>query len=180
MRGPAALRPRERRLALIAGVLIGCWAFLSWLVHPLWEHVRGLRHHVATQTQHLEGLSELLRRAPAIERAYQEAAAYLTVEDDEQAQGAFLHELEALSRTASVRLNLKPRPLRPEERLRGFEVELDVEGSQQQLMTFLDALLRLPKLMTIERLRIAAVPAKADALRASLVLHTLTLRHASP
>ena len=32
----AALRPREKRLSLIAGVLIGCWLFLSWLVQPLW------------------------------------------------------------------------------------------------------------------------------------------------
>lgn len=180
MRGPLTLRPRERRLGLLALVLIGCWAFLSWLVYPLWERVRGLRLHVATQTQKLDGLSDLLARAPAIERAYQEVAAYLTAEDDERSQGTFLNELEALSRNANVRLNLKPRPLRQEERLRRFEVELDVEGSQQQLMAFLDALLRLPKLMTIERLRISAVPAKADALRASLVLQTLSLRHASP
>ena len=180
MKGPVTLRPRERRLGLIALLVIGCWAFLSWLVGPLWERVRGLHLHVATQTRKLEGLSDLLRRAPAIERSYQGVAAYLAVEGDEQAPGAFLDELEALSRTANIRLNLKPRPVTPEGGLRRFEVELEVEGSQQQIMMFLDALLRLPKLMTIERLRIAAVPAKADALRASLVLHTLTLPHASP
>jgi len=180
MRGPVTLRPRERRLGLIAVVLIGCWAFLSWLVQPLWERARGLRLQVEIQTRKLDGISGLLARAPSVEREYQAVAVYLQAEDDERAQGNFLNELEALSRSANVRLNLKPRPVREDEHARRFEVELDIEGPQQQLLTFLDALLRLPKLTTIERLRIAAVPARAEVLRATLVLQTLTLRQASP
>ena len=56
-----------------------------------------------------------------------------------------------------------------------FEVELDVDGSQQELMTFLDALLRMPKLIAVERIRISSVPAKADLLCANLVIQKLTL-----
>ena len=176
MRGPAALRPRERRLALIAGVLIGCWAFLSWLVHPLWERVRDLRLRVETHAQKLDGFSRLLARAPSIEREYRAVAAYLAAGDTEHAQGKLLDELESLSRGASVRLNLKPRPVRQEGSVSRFEVELDAEGSQQQLMTFLDALLRLPALLTVERLRISAAPATPDALRANLVIQQLTFQ----
>lgn len=173
------LRPRERRLGLVALGLIGCWAILSWLVQPLWVRARELRHRAAVEVERLEGLGGLLARAPAIEREYQAVAAYLTAES-EGAQGTLLDELETLSRGAGVRLNLKPRPATEDERLRRFEVELDAEGSQQQLLAFLDALLRLPKLVTIERLRILAVPAKVDQLRATLVLQALSLRQASP
>ncbi|MBI2104556.1 MAG: hypothetical protein HYT90_03095 [Candidatus Omnitrophica bacterium] len=170
----AALRPRERRLALVAGVLIGCWVFLSWLVQPLWGRVRDLRLRVETQAQKLDGFNRLLARAPSIEREYLDAAPYLQTGDAESAQGALLDELESLSRRASVRLNLKPRPSRQDGALSRFEVELDAEGSQQEVLAFLDALLRLPKLITVERVRIAATPAKPDLLRANLVLQQLT------
>jgi len=53
-------------------------------------------------------------------------------------------------------------------------VELDAEGNQPQTLAFLDALLRLPKLLTVERVRISAAPAKPDVLRANVVLQQLT------
>ncbi len=101
-------------------------------------------------------------------------APYLHAGDAASAQGRLLDELETLSRSASVRLNLKPRPARQDGPMSRFEVELDAEGSQQELLTFLDALLRLPKLITVERIRIAATPAKPDVLRANLVIQQLT------
>jgi Tfp pilus assembly protein PilO len=159
----------------MASVLIGCWALLSWLVQPMWERVRDLRLRVETQTERFEALSRLLAQAPSIEREYAQMAAYLEPEDNEQAQGSFLSDLEALSRGANVQLSLKPRPMKREERSSRFEVELDVEGSQQNLMIFLDALLRMPRLIAIDRLRISTVPAKENALRANLVIQQLTL-----
>jgi hypothetical protein len=172
----ASLQPRERRLALIAAVLIGCWVLLGWLIQPLWERVQTLHAQVASQHQKLDGIVRLLERAPAIERRFQATAGYLEPGDDEQAQSAFLNELESLSRTASVRLNLKPRPTSLDGRVGRFEVELDAEGSQAKLLGFLDALFRMPKLLTIERMRIATVPAKQDLLRATLVLQKLSVR----
>ena len=166
---------RERRLALIAAVLIFCWLLLSVLVQPLWNRARDLRAEAETQQEKLDALSRLLSQAPAIEQQYQALAAFLEPEDDERVQGAFLENLESLSRQSDLQLNLKPRPLKQEDRVSRFEVELDVEGSQQNLMTFLDALLRMPKLIAVERIRISSVPAKADLLRANLVIQKLTL-----
>ena len=171
-----SLQPRERRLALIAAVLIGCWVLLGGLLQPLWERVRALHASVETQHQKLEGVSRLLDRAPAIERRFQAAAGYFERGTDEQAQSAFLNELESISRTSDVRLNLKPRSASPDGLLSRFEVELDAEGSQSSLLSFLDALLKMPKLLTVERMRIATVPAKQDLLRATVVLQKLSLR----
>ena len=175
MIGAVTWRPRERRLALAAAVLIGCWAFVSWVVQPLWERLRDLRLHVETQTQKLEAVNRLLTSAQSVDAKYRGVAAYLETEDDDRAQGTFLNTLEAMSRDTNIRLNLKPRPMKREDRLSRFEVELDAEGSQSNLMMFLDALLRLPKLLAIERLRLSAVPAKEDELRANLVVQKLTL-----
>lgn len=175
-RAALALRPRERRLALVALVVIGCWAFVSWLVQPLWARLRTLQRRVEAQTERLDALSRLLAQAPLVERAYASAAPYLAVRDAEEDQRAFLHELETLSRQSSVQLNLKPRSLKGEERLSRFEVELDLEGAQAQVLTFLDALFRMPRLMTIERLRFFTAPANPQVLRANLLLHALSLR----
>ena len=176
MRGLLTLHPRERRLALIALVTIGCWAVVSWLVQPLGERIRTLRLRVDTQTEKLEALRRLFGAVPSIERAYAGAAPYLTSTNDEEGQRALLHELEAHSRQAGVQLNLKPRPVKLEERMSRFEVELDIEGEQPNLLKFLDALLGMSRLMTIERLRMFAAPAKAQMLRANLVIQAVTLR----
>ena len=173
----ASLQPRERRLALIAAVLIGCWVLLGGLLQPLWERVQVLHASVEVQHQKLDGITRLLDRAPAIERRFQAAEGYLEPgNNDEQAQGAFLNELESLSRTSDVRLNLKPRSASPEAHVSRFEVELDAEGSQANLLGFLDALLKMPKLLTVERLRIATVPARQDLLRATVVLQKLSIK----
>ena len=176
MTGLASLQPRERRLALIAVALIGCWVLLGWLLQPLWERVQALHASVETRHQKLDGITRLLDRAPAIERRFQAAEGYLEPGDDEQAQGAFLNELESLSRTSDVRLNLKPRSASPDAHLSRFEVELDAEGSQANLLGFLDALLKMPKLLSVERMRIATVPAKQDLLRATVVLQKLSVK----
>ena len=170
-----ALRPRERRLALIAAVVIVCWGFVAWMVEPLWQRLRILRARVAGQTEKVEALSHLLAQAPAIEREYQGLAPYLAGGEEAQVHDAFLNDLEALSRTLNLQLNLKPRPVKRDDQMSRFEVEVDLEGSQQGLLAFLDALFHMPCLMTIDRLRISTVPAKEQILRTNLVVSQLTL-----
>jgi Tfp pilus assembly protein PilO len=170
-----ALRPRERLLALSTGGLVGTWAVVSLLLQPLWDRQTELREQVDTQTQRLESYRRLLEDAPVIERRYLDIAPYFE-DDTEAAQGAFLDQLETLSRAANLRLNLKPRSTKPDPKLDRFEVELDVEGSQQGVFEFLDAILSMPKLIQIERLRIASVPSREQLLRANLVIQKLTPR----
>ena len=54
------LRPAERRLALVVAVLLGCWAFLSWLVQPMWERVHTLEATVEAKTEKLEAFNRLI------------------------------------------------------------------------------------------------------------------------
>lgn len=176
IKGLPVMRPRERRLALIAAVIIGCWSVVSWLLQPLWDRVQALRRHVGAQTEKFNALSRLVEQAPAIDRDYRQVAGYLEAGDAEQAQGSFLNELTALSRSAGLQPNFKPKTVQREERLTRYEVEVDVEGSQEELLSFLDALFRMPSLISIERLRLSIVPAKEQVLRASVVIQKLSLR----
>ncbi|MBI2496256.1 MAG: type 4a pilus biogenesis protein PilO [Candidatus Omnitrophica bacterium] len=167
---------RERRLALLAAILIGCWGLVSWMVQPLWDHLHELRRSAETRAEKLQALNRLVTQMPSIERDYERYAIYLEPTGEGQAPGSLLDELEALARRSNVQLNLKPRPGSQQDRVSRFEVELDVEGAQQSLLAFLDELLRLPRLIAVERLHLATAPAKPDALRANLVLQALTLR----
>ena len=170
------LRPRERRLALVAAALIGCWAVVGWVVQPLWRRLQELGAQVAVKTEKLEAMNRLLSQAPSVEQTYAALGPYLEAQEDEPAQAALLEELESLSRSAGIQMNLKPRPARHEERVHRFEVEVDVEGAQQELLTFLDGLLRLPQLVVIDRLRIATAPGKEGFLHANLSVQKLVIR----
>ena len=176
MSGRRSLRPRERRLAVIAGTLIACWALLSALVQPLWGRVRALQVRVTAHAEKLDALRRLLARGGAIERAYAALAPYLETADDETVRSALLAQLESLARTTGARLSLKPKPMTREGPAGRFDIELEAEGNQEALLAFLDRLFALPRLMAIERLRIAAAPAAPQTLRASLVVQTLLLR----
>ncbi len=169
------LKPREWRYALIAGVVIGCFLVVTWIVQPLWDHLRELHMRTATQMEKLEALSRLAAQAPAIDRAFEQLAPYLAGDDSEQAHSAFLDELASLSSASGLQVNFKPRPVKRDDSLSRFQVELDVEGTQVQLLSFLDGLFGMPKLVAVERLRIANVPSKAQWLRANLVIEKLSL-----
>lgn len=171
-----ALRPRERRLALIAAMALLSWGVVSWIVQPLWDRVHDLQRHVATQLEKLDAVNRLLAQEPSVARRHHALASHLQADSDERAEGSLLHELEALSSQSNLKLNLKPHPVRPGERVSRLEVELDVEGSQETLLAFLDALLRLPRLVAIERIRISSIPTKAQQLRASLLIQQISLR----
>jgi hypothetical protein len=53
---------------------------------------------------------------------------------------------------------------------------LDVEGPQQNLLAFLDALLAMPRLITIERLRLSTFASKERLLRANLIIQRVTFQ----
>ena len=171
-----AFRPRERRLALGAGVVIGCWALVSWVVQPLWDRATETRRYVGAQTEKLDALGRLLAQSSSVEGEYAAVAGYVQTGDEAQLQTALLGELESLARQSSVQLGLTPRPVKRQEYLSRFDIELDAEGSQSNLLTFLDALLRMPRLVAIERLRFSGVPLKPDLVRATIVLQHLSFQ----
>ncbi len=166
-----SLRANERRLFVIVAVILGVWALLSWGIQPLWNRVADLRLEAESKTERLAALTRLMQEAPAVDQEFQAVASYLSQEDGKQAHQAFLTELETLSRDSGLQLSLKPKAAAKSETNQSkFEVELEVQGSQAQLLQFLDALLALPRLIAIDRMRIASMPSGQQAVRASLVI----------
>lgn len=174
----AAMRPRERRLAIGAGALIGCWVLVSVVLEPLWGRMQELRERLSGQQEKLQAVSRLIEQAPEADERYRQIAPLLqgAEQPEAAAQETFLNTLEELSRSAGVRLNLKPQPPKRDAKAQRFEVELDVEGPQQQVLGFLDTLLGMPSLISIERVRMSVVPTRSDLVRALVVIQKVAIR----
>jgi len=170
-----SFRPREQRLALIAALFTACWLVVTVLVQPLWDRAKELELSIDTHSEKFQALTDLMRQAQAIEGRYREAAPWLETDTGEGATGAFLNELESLSEGLNVKVNFKPRVKKRDQHVSRFEIELDAEGPQHDLLVFLDALLRLRRLVAVERLRLSVIPTKERLLRANLVVQKLTL-----
>jgi Tfp pilus assembly protein PilO len=166
---------RERRLSLVAGVLCGSWLLVTWGVQPLWQRSEDLRQHVERQSERLHGIARLLGHAQTIEEHRQQLGAYFTAGADEETR-ALLTQLETLSRTSDVRLNLKPRAAQASVLKGRVEVELEVEGAQPAILRFIDGLTAMPRLITIDQLRLMHAPTKDRILRASFVIQQVLVR----
>ncbi len=176
MKALTKLKPRERRFIAAAGVLIGCWLAVAWLIEPLVAHVQQLERQIAHDQVRLDAMRRLFARAPEITRRHQELAAYLAaVEPSEEQQRSFLTIVQETCSQLNLQPSLKPRMARSPGEADRLEVELAVEGPQEQVLSLLDALFRLPRLVTIQELRLLSVASKADTVRATIVLQDLAV-----
>ena len=165
--------PRERYLAILALGIVGFWLAGSRWIQPLWDQIQGLEVELQARTEKLQALHRLLAQKSTIESDYDHLALYLHPQDASTLTGDWLEELESLSRASDLSLSLKPLPLRLETPLIRFTVELELEGSQEHLLTFLDQLLKVEALVRVEQLRLAMIPDKPGLLRATLIIQRL-------
>ena len=169
-------KPREKRMLFSALILAGCWAAMTWVIDPLWSRHEAVQSEVELRTEKLNALSRIIERSSAIERRYNAIAPYLSnfSDLDSESEKTLLEALEVLSRQLTLPLNLKPRPS-PRKDAKTFDVEVDLEGTQAQIFSFLDRVLSMPQLATVSRLSISAVPMKQGLLRANLIVQQIQL-----
>lgn len=170
------LLPREQKLALAAMVLIAIWVIVSWVGAPLVDRFTQLQQQTSLSRKRLLRLRELAGHTPAIEQAYAAYARYRDKTPDESAQSAFLSELEESARSGGLSLSLKPRPLQHDGEVSRFGVELDLEGTQNAVLAFLDRLLSHPSLIELERLRLSGTVSTTRPLKANLVVTKVLVR----
>ena len=113
------LRPRERRLALIASILIGVWAVVAWCIQPLWERVRDVGVNVGMRTEKLSAMTRLLEQTPQIARDYQTYRAYLEPGEGEAVGRALFQEVNLIARFFEESLERDDRRALPSLRCSG-------------------------------------------------------------
>ena len=167
---------RERLLATIAGMVIATWVVVSWIGLPLWDRLTELQERAQLGGQKLQRLQALAHRHPSRVKTPSTDPAFWSSASAEELQRLFLDELDGLARAGKLQLNLKPRPTQRDGSAIRLSVELDVDATQESLLSFLDQLLRKSWLVELERFRITTTASNDYPLRAALLLTKIVLR----
>ncbi len=173
------LSARERHLAIVTAALVGTWFVVSLVVLPLWDKLSLLQEQGGGSEEKLSRLQTLVSRRGEIERQHQRYSAYFSRDPDEILQSAFLDELEGLASTEGLQLDLKPQAIERRDRLNRVSVELEVDGTQEAVLGFLERLLTSPQLIEVERFRISTAASVDRPVEASILVTKLVLRQAS-
>ena len=174
-----AFSARERTLAIATIAVLVTWAAVSGLALPLWERLSWLRQRAEGSQEKLARLTTLMDRRGSIERQFQRYGVFFSDQPDERLQSEFLDELEQLAGAGNLQLDLKPRSVQHAGRLSRMTVELNVDGTQADILGFLDELLTSPSLMDIERFRLSTTTSAERPVQVSLVVTKAALRQAS-
>lgn len=169
----------ERRLTVATTILVVGWLALSGAILPLWDRLGLLHQQAEGSWEKLARLQGLVDNRQSIDQRYRRYAEFFSEASDEALHSEFLDELERLAGAGGLQLNLKPLPVEREGRLSRITVELEVDGTQEAILDFLDQLLASPDLMDVERFRLATTASEERPVQASLVVTKLVLRHPS-
>ena len=168
-------KTHERMLAAMAVVVIAGAILGVWVIEPLIGKIGQARSEIEGKKTKLESVKRLIGESTRVNQEYQALAEFYEDQTGGVAPHAILDEIETLSSQLNLQLNLKPRGLKHDEDMEYFEIELEVQGSQDPMMSFLDELLRLRTLMLVERLRVTNAPTREHKLQANILLRQVKL-----
>ena len=164
-----ALTDRERLMALAAALTLGSAVIAARVLGPMWDHAQRLQAQVTRMSGQLHA-AQRTSRAGAVGS---EAAALIQQErlalQDPQPQLRLFEELDVLARQSGVRLDL--RPSASEEP----GVLAALEGGQAQVLAFLDAVMGMRRLISIEQVRLTGGGGAAGSVRMELALQLASL-----
>ena len=172
------LSARERKLALLVGIGAPLWGLVNGVGLPLWDRLTQLDQQAQAAQRKLDRLVELAARKPAIERAYGEHAdLFVSAEESmEHIQRAFLDDLERLARAEQLQIDLRPKLVQDHRQVSRISVEVTIEATQEAALAFVDQVLKLPRLVELERLRIATTVSQERPLRVNLIVNHVVIR----
>lgn len=167
---------RERTLAVAAAAVIGASVLVMKVMAPLWDRLGHLRQREAVSQEKFQRWRRLVDNREAIEQAYARYAAFRAQGAPGRIQAALLGELEELARSSNVQMALKPRPVQQDRLAYQFTLELQLDGTQQAVLEFLDRLFAWPHLLAFDRIRLSTSASSERPLRATIILSAYAIR----
>ena len=158
MRRFRSLSRREQILAGVAGALLLLSGVYTWGIEPLVSQWLQLREQIRVQELRLLRDRRILAQGEVIRTAYAQDAQDLQAgEAEEEAVGYLLQEVDRISGSLSggVRVRgLKPQATQEKGAYRVCEVEVEAEGTLQQLARLIYKLERSPVGLRVSRLQL--------------------------
>ncbi len=169
------LSRRQQLTLLIGGGLVALWAADSAAFRPLRSRLASLKRDVQAAEQELVHSLLAVRQREAVAKAFTAYEPYVKPSGSAEAEVAgFSSEVEsALSKSGMVVLSLKPVTPRAGARTDAISVAIEGESSPGQLLQFLEAIQRSPRLLKVTELAVRV--SESRTLRCSLVISKLLL-----
>ncbi|OGX40645.1 MAG: hypothetical protein A3C53_00015 [Omnitrophica WOR_2 bacterium RIFCSPHIGHO2_02_FULL_68_15] len=148
------LKPRERLLAIVTGVIAGLCLFYRAAVVPAAERLEHLREDVTLKTKQLAADRRSVAQRDAVLKAYERYAHLMqAVGTDEEETSKLLSTVADLAKAAGVTaVNLKPRPAETSGLAKRYQVEIETESTLEMLTRFVYAVEQSAQPLTVDRL----------------------------
>lgn len=172
------LKPRERLLAALSGVVLLMVALDRLVLGPWWRHTQAIRQEIRQMEEALQTHRRLIARGPKVFAELEGYRRYFRppIADDLQ-MAALLQEIEEIAK-ASRLLVSEVKPLATEttgELTRRHALDVRFECTTEECVDFLFRIETSPSLFEIVRASLAVNPETQDRLQGSLRVATSTV-----
>ena len=171
------LARRERWLLGLALITAGLSVGYRFVIEPGVERWQALHQEIRAARVELERHRRMIARRDDVMTAYGQLGELARVEgSDEEAMTLILQTIEGLARESGVRItDIKPQPVRTRSFYTEYGVELESEGTVQQLMKFIYELQLSSQMLRVDRMRLTTRSGAAPRLRGELLVRRIGL-----
>jgi Tfp pilus assembly protein PilO len=173
-----AMSPRERRIIVVAGVVLGVLFVDTAVIKPMRGHLSSVERKIReTEVIAIRNLRNTAQKADlnTLYQRLQQDIPDLRA-GDEEIRASLLRDVESFARSNEVYLaDVKPQISTESDLSKEFSVRLQVECRMDQLLSFFADLAQTRKLYAIESFRIYPHPEDVNKVKASLAVTRVVL-----
>jgi Tfp pilus assembly protein PilO len=165
--------PREKKIAVFSGIAIGIFLVDALIVRPLKTGIESMNQKISIQEKKTLHQIRSLSQKPKIDASYIKILDSIEIpkDSDEEIRTSMLRDVEQFARASNLYLSeVKPQVSLEKGDYDEFSVRMQVDGTLEELMTFLAELVRTKKLYSVDTLRMVPHPDDHNKIRASITL----------
>lgn len=173
-----AFSRREKTIAAICAAAISIWTVDALVIRPIKHSIVVLEERIAVQEKETLHRLKSVSQKPTVDAGFSRLEETLRLHEkgDEEARASMLEDVERIARLKGVDLSeVKPQAVAGEARegKRAFAVRMQVDGSLDRLLVFLNELLKSDKLYLIQTFRMTPHPDGNGRIRAHVTANRI-------
>jgi len=169
---------RERTLVIGVASLVFASLLYIFLVEPVIKRYGGTGEQIEAKRLKLKKASKLLKQKEQVSSLFQELSGIVKSGQgsQEEEMAELLSEIENLARESNIRISgMKPLSIKEISFYKKYTVEIDSEGSIEELMKFLHAVQASPQVLKVEQLELTSKSGAQGSLKVSLLINKLLI-----
>jgi len=168
---------REKAFFYIILFLIIIMVLQKFVFKPLSNRLTNLKKEIKQREMSLIKGLRLDRQRDQVLKSYKDYERYLKIKgSDEEIISEFLREIEKLSRESAISiLNIKPQSTNKRKHYKEYTIEISIEASMRDFISFLYNLNNSNLLLKVEKLILTLKDEKTDILKISVLVSGIVL-----